>query len=351
MVVLLTSVLAIAIAALLLIWRLPIADLIAREASDKVQAATRFVLYFVPVSVILNILGDMLSYQLAMRGAFLAVTAAPIANAAVSGILLLSFPEWGLSNLAFGTVIGLLIQVLIVASAAKASGVSVFGALPTRIEFSAPARQMLALIAWMIPALFFANLTNALPSLLAMPFGDGAVSAFGYAFRLHQSAVQLLVMAAGPYILARFSDLVATQQWAKLGQLQRQAFWGALAVGVLALLAVWVLGLAVLSLLFGRTRFDSDALARVQDHWALLTLGLTPALYGNILVKRIQAEGRARTLALLSLLGTLGLIAAAVLLGPDLGEKSVSLGLAISATVVCIASHLVVRRFRNHAPR
>ncbi len=318
---------------------------IARDATVGVVSATIFAMKFASAAVVLNVAGDLLGYQLAMRGKFMIAAAAPIANVVVSSAMLLAWPTLGLLNLVAGTTVGLALQVSIVALGAHVHGIRLFGDLPSRAEFTPAARRILGLSVWMFPALLFSNVTNALPPMLLTRFGDGAVSAFGYAFRIHQSIVQLLVMAAAPVILARFSDLVARKEWATLDRLQRKALLAAAVIGLTAVVAVWVLGAPLLKLVFGNGRFDDIAVARVAKHWLCLTFGLGTAIFGNVLAKRIQASGGAPTLALLSFVGTAVLVLVTIAMRGVAGESSVSLALTLSSAVLTIAMLIAIRAY------
>lgn len=323
----------------------------ARDATGSVVSSTIFAMKFASAAVSLNIVGDLLGYLLAMRQKFMIAAAAPIANAFVASALLLAWPSLGLTNLVAGTIVGLAVQVIIVAFGARAHGIDLLGGLASRADFAPAARRILSLSAWMFPALLFSNLTNALPPMLVTRFGDGAVSAFGYAFRIHQSVVQLLVMAAAPVILARFSDLAARKDWATLDRLQRKALLAAIVMGLTAIVGVWLAGAPLLKFVFGSGRFDDIAVARVAKHWLFLTFGLGTAIFGNVLAKRIQAYGGAATLALLSFIGTATLMLVTFAMRGVAGESSVSLALAFSSAVLTIAMLIAIQAHgRNMSP-
>lgn len=316
---------------------------VAREASAQAQASAIYVFRFAAFAVVLNILGDYLAFVLALRGRFVIAAAAPIANAVFAAALLVAWPSGGLTNLALGTVLGFAIQLGIVLKAAQSVSFAPFGKWPAWEEVSAELREIARLGGWMLPGVVFAAVTVALPPFLASSFGDGAVAAFGYAFRFHQSATQLLIMAASPLILARFSELVATGNWQALERLQSKAFWVSMALGSLALLFVAVFGEAFLRLLFVHGRFDSGAAHRVATHWLWLTCALGPALYGSALAKRFQAAKAAKELSVLTIIGTAVLVTAVWALRSALGEAAVAQGVAISTIVITMLLAVLLR--------
>src|SRR5690606_2038374 len=115
-----------------------------------------------------------------------------------------------------------------------------------------PFKEIARLGAWVMPGVVFSNLVVSLPPVWAAEFGEGAVSAFGYAYRLHSSAVQLLVMASSTLILARFSVLIASGDDASVRQLLKKAALVSFVLGALAVLCVATLGEPVLVLLLDR---------------------------------------------------------------------------------------------------
>ena len=118
---------------------------------------------------------------------------------------------------------------------------------------------------------------RSLPPLWAAKYGEGAVSAFGYAYRLHSAALQLLVIACSTLILARFSDLVARNDTEALRRILTKAGMLSLVIGGGGVLMVWGLGAISLEWIFGG-RFDDSAAVRVSSHWLLLTISLPFAL-------------------------------------------------------------------------
>ncbi len=310
-----------------------IASVLARDGTPALRGATAFVLRFAAFAIALNAVGDYLGYVLALRGRFIVAAAAPIANAGVGALLLLAWPEGGLANLALGTLLGILVQIVIVLRGAMITGFSPVGSLPTWRSIHPELAQMLRLGAWILPGTFFSNLSNALPPVFLVSYGEGAVSAFGYAYRFHQTAVQLVVMAVSPVLLSRFSDLVARGQWDTLDRLQRKAFWLSAAIGVVGVLSVVLVGEPLLAWLFGQGRFDASAAERVARNWAWLTVGLAASLYGNVLAKRLQAGRHARELSLFALASLGSFVLSAGLLKYALGEWAIPAAVVVGTLV------------------
>lgn len=318
--------------------------LVAGDAAPAVREAAARVLPLAAFAILLNSIGDYLGYLLALRNRYAVAAAAPIANAALGAILLAAWPQGGLLNLTLGTVLGTALQGGICLGVLARVGFSAFGGLPRLGEGSRELRDMLRLGGWILPGMVFANVAASLPPMLLASYGEGAVSAFGYAYRLHQSALQLLVMAGSPVILARFSELVARGDIATLRHLLHKAGWLAGFIGIIAVPLVWWLGAPMLQLVFGTGRFDAEAASRVASHWAWLTLGLAPAIWGNALAKYLQAAGHAKLMSTLAGLGLMILWIGAGIGGWLVGEYAIPAAITLSAATGAAALAGAVRR-------
>ena len=322
----------------------PAADLLAAGAAPAVREATAQVLRFSALSVVFSAIGDYLASVLALRGRYIAAAAAPIANAIVGMAALLVWPEGRLTSLAAGTLLGVALQTGIIFVSLSANGFAVYHRGAPRVDLRAESRRIKQLAGWILPGTIVANLSGAIPPLLLVEFGDGAVSAFGYAYKFHLTTVQLLVMAISPMLLAHFSELVAKGHWLELESIQHRSLRATLLIGAIFIAVIWIAGTSLLDLALGHGSFDSSAAARVQSHWLWLTFGLTSALHGAVLAKRLQAHGRARDLSALALAGLVILVVVFWALRPLLSETAAPAAVAAGTTATCIAMVTLIRR-------
>lgn len=304
--------------------------------TPSVYEAALFVLPFAALLIPLNAVGDGLGYLLAMRDRYPIAAAAPIANALFGSALLALWPQGGIINLALGTVIGLALQVTICLIGLAKSKFRIFGSLPARQEFNQEWREMARLIAWILPGVIFANLTATLPIALIAAYGEGSVSAFGYAWRFHQFAIQLLVMAVSPVLLSHIANLVATGDEFRLRRLLNVGIWFSFITGVLAILIVGLIGQPFLTAIF-QGRFDGAAASQVSEYWLWLSISLAPTLLGSIYAKVWQARGRAGIMSLLAGFGLFVFLIAFQLLSNLLGSHSVAAAIGISSMSVTLA--------------
>lgn len=303
---------------------------------DSVRAALAFAFPLAAFLVLFNFIGDCCGYLLAMRNRFAIAAGAPVANGILGAALLAAWPEGGLLNLVAGTVLGVALQVFICLRGLKASGFSCFGRRFSWSRMKPLWREMSLLGGWILPGVVFSNLVVSLPPLWIAKYGEGAVSAFGYAYRLHASALQFLVIAGSTAILARFSDLVAQRDTAALRSILLKSGIASAAIGLCAIAAVWTVGAACLEWLFGG-RFDAEAATRVAAHWLLLTIGLPFAMFGNIFAKLWQAQKRPQLISTMAGVGLLSLIIAYWLADSFLREYSLSAALAVSSCSVVLS--------------
>ena len=306
------------------------------DLAPAVRESARFVFPFAALLIPLNTVGDGLGYLLAMRNRYPVAAAAPIANALLGAGLLYAWPEGGLLNLALGTVAGLALQVCICLLALQRQEPRLLAAWPAFAGLQGPWRKMSHLSVWILPGVIFSNLSATLPTVMIAPYGEGAVSAFGYAWRLHTYAIQLLVMATSPVLLARFSDLIAVGDEKTLRRLLRQAVAISSAIGLGSVVLVAWAGVPLLELLFGG-RFDSQAAEAVAGHWLWLCVALGPALLGNVYVKVWQARRLAQAISLLAALGLVSFWVLHAGLSGWLGSQAVAAAVGLASFVVPLA--------------
>lgn len=309
----------------------------------SVKVSLTFALPIVSMMVALNLIGDCTGFLLAMRNRFVIAAGAPVMNGILGALLLAAWPSGRLLNLVIGTVLGLTLQVAICVWGLHRSGFRFIGALPKWAHAKELWSEVVSLGAWILPGVVFSNLIASLPPVWVAKFGEGAVSAFGYGYRLHTSAVQLIVMASSTVILARLSDLIAQRDDAAVRSIFKQAALFSAALGIIAVIAVWSIGSLTLQWVFGG-RFDALAAHRVSEHWLWLTAGLPFTIMGNVLAKLWQAQGKPLLMTLMASGTLVSVLIFFSVLQPWMGEYAVSGALTAGAIVTLVAGCFVTRR-------
>lgn len=322
--------------------------LVAEGASDRVISATSLSLKVVAFAFVLNALADYLGFVLAAYSRFALAAVAPTLNALTGGLFLYAWPQLGLYNLVWGTLLGILVQLVLLISGLRKADVQIVAPWRLSAGWAARIGETAKLGAWILPGVFFANVSVALPQVMAAEFGEGAVSAFGYANRLHGAMVQVLVMSLSTVLLARFSEQIASGNEKELAKSLGRGFPLALGIGLLVPIWVWGAGPDVLRLLFEHGQFDAVAVAHVYELWFWLALGFFPVVWGIILAKGFQAWRRPGFMALLSLFGLTVLWASSHLLSGWIEINSIAAAVSFSYFSMAFLYHAeLLRVFRS----
>lgn len=327
-----------------------ITALVAEGASDRVISATRLSLKVVAFAFVLNAVADYLGFLLAAHSRFGLAAVAPAANALTGGFFLYVWPELGLYNLVWGTLLGIIVQMVLLIFGLCKAGVRVVAPWGLSPGWAARIIEMAKLGVWILPGVLFANLSVAFPQVMAAEFGEGVVSAFGYANRLHGAMVQVLVMSLSTVLLARFSQQIASGNEKELAKSLGRGFPLALGVGLLVPIWVWGAGPDVLRLLFEHGQFDTEAVTHVYELWFWLALGFFPMVWGIILAKGFQAWRRPGFMALISFFGLTLLWVSAQLLSGVIGINGVAGAVSLSYFGMAFLYHIELQRvFRNRS--
>jgi len=325
-----------------------IVNALTQSSTESVRTSLEFAFPALAILVAMNFVGDCSGYLLAMRNRFAIAAGAPLANGLLGAALLAVWPEGGLTTLIVGTVLGLALQVSLCLWGLKKTGFSLFGPLPALDKVKRQWGEMLSLGRWILPGVVFSNMVVALPMVWVAKYGEGAVSAFGYAYRLHSSALQFLVMASSTVILARFSDLVAQNNIHAIKNILVKSTLISIAVGLVGTLLVFTIGASLLHELFGG-RFDIDAATHVTKHWILLTVGIAFAMMGNVFAKLWQAQSRPLLMSILAGISLVVLSVVHTLFDNEFMEYSLSAGLTAASIVSCIFGFWYVRYVVVHS--
>jgi len=308
-----------------------VAGLLANSSPAETRRVFVIVLMSCAILIFLNITNDCIGYLLAFRDRFAYSAGAPVLNGLLGGFIIIFWQDNGITALILSTLIGAAIQLAVCAAGLLSLDFQIRGEVRLEEVFKA-AWSIMKAGGWIVPGVIISNITAAFPPVWAAAFGEGAVSAFSYAYRMHASAIQLLVMASSTIILAQLSDLHARGDHASIKKIIKQSAWFSLGIGASAVLVIWIFGSSVLELIFGG-KFDATAARRVADIWTCLSLGLGFSLLGNVVSKLWQAQGRAR---LMSIMAGVSLGVAIIFqfsLKTIAGELSIPLALSLMAVI------------------
>jgi putative peptidoglycan lipid II flippase len=188
------------------------------------------------------------------------------------------------------------------------------------------------------------NFGPAFVQIMSSRAGEGGISAFGYASRLHNTVMQAVVMSVSVVLLPHFARLISEQRHAELHATLERVFAATLVFFLAAFVFVAASGEWSVGLLLERGRFDSADTQLVAHTWLALTSGLLGATWGIFLVRYFQALQQPWAIAKLSVVSVAANVAFSLLLWPRLGVIGVALANSLAYLVVTAGFHWMAAR-------
>lgn len=321
----------------------PLAGLLLTSTPIATQSAFLSTVTICALLVWANIVSDCVGYLLAFRKKFALAAAAPIFNGAAGSLIIITWNDQGISTLIFSTMAGALIQLAICAAGLASIGFT----FTASVKLANTAQNIWTILktgGWILPGVIFSNFIVSLPPIWAAKYGEGAVSAFNYAYRMHSSIVQLLIMASSTILLARLSELWAAGDHATISRILRQSIYISIGIGASVTLTTWGIGANALELLFGG-KFDAATAQRVANIWLYLSFGLGFVVLGNVISKLWQAQGRPKLMTVMAAVSLCMVIIFHTALGAVYGELSIPIALSLMAAANAIIG---LRLLRTH---
>jgi putative peptidoglycan lipid II flippase len=316
--------------------------LIAPGAAPAVQAAAIVGFRVLVFSLFLNALIDYFGFVLNAEGRFFAASTAPVLNIVVAISILAAWPKWGLHNLVWGLLAGLLAQLLVLWWALGWVGIKSGFCLNRSWE---PLCRVFRLMAPALIGVALANANLAVDQSMATMLGEGAVSTLGYASRLYNAIIQSFVIAVGAVLLPHFAGLVAKAKEAELHTLLVKLFRFVLMGSMLLLLLVCLVGPSTVSLLFEHGRFNAAVRAQVAEVWLWYTVGLLPTAWTIFLARVFQALHQPWIITHLALISIIAnILLNLVLMGP-FGIAGLAMSTSLVYLLIAVLYH---RRLIGH---
>ncbi len=291
----------------------------------------------------INVLADCLSLALHAHGSFAIAAFAPTANVVVASALLVSFPDWGLGNLVWGTLLGLLVQLLLIAAEIRRRKIGL------RFNGLGDVKLVVYASAAILPGLLFANVSLLVPQVIAAELGEGVVAAFSMAMRLYGAATQVLAMTLSAVLLPYFARAVGVKEYASVAMQLYQGFPLVALISVAATLWVGLVGEALISLLFERGAFDTSASIAVSTTWFWLTVGLLPFVWGVVVAKVLLALRLAGAMSVVAFFSLASSVILTSLLADFAGLPGIAIAVGITSLGSTVACNVLARRQLSRA--
>jgi murein biosynthesis integral membrane protein MurJ len=260
---------------------------------------------------------------------------------------LLFAPRLGVMALALGMLLGALGRLLVHLFGLRRDLLLLAWPLP---EMNRELRQLGLLMAPLVLAVLFSQVSELADNFFASQLGDGAVAARTFARRIVDLPVLILPYTLSVVAFPTFASLASRREEDRLYELLGNILRGL--VQLFAFLAVATVFLAepIVALLLERGAFDATARQLTAWPLRLYGLGLVTFAVEALLVPFYYALGDTRTPALLGMLGvTINIGLTAVLIGP-LGVGGVAAALTCSKSIKVLLLGVLLRCKRRQLP-
>ena len=326
-----------AMATLLTIMRAVAVPLLAQDISPDTRRELESAFTLLVWTAPLNGVADAGALLLNAEGRFGTAAAAPLLNAIVGTIVLVACRGGGINVLVWSLVAGLAVQTLVVLIAIHRAGIRVRPqlTLPTALP------RLLGMVG--LPVLLSMVLGNAVPAFIqavSARAGAGAISAMGYATRLHNSLVQAIVISVSTVLLPHFARLIAEGKNAQLRATLERVFAATLLFAAAALVLIAAGGRTVVHILLERGHFNAADAQLVATVWLALTAGLLGSTWGIFLARLLQAQRRLWFIFILGALSVCANVSLAFTFLPLWGVAGVALANSIAYTLIMLICHV-----------
>ncbi len=283
----------------LLVARQPLSSILVPQHLGQTHDLTYSALALSPLILIPSAMSDFLALVLSCHKRFLAASVAPILNAAVSIVALLAWPAGGLDALLLSLILGWFCQVVLLLVVLLRSGLGfVIPAATSLREVKALGYLFLPIL----PAVLFSNGTNLVLQSAFVRMGEGFVSTYGYAQRLNNALVQVIVVGLSSVLLPHLAGMLARSERRAIVVLFDRIIKSVLAISLIAVVLIVLYGADTILMLFGRGKFHQEQAHLVNQIWVVLTLATAPFAISTFFAKLFQAMRQPGKLGVSSLI-------------------------------------------------
>lgn len=219
---------------------------------------------------------------------FALVALAPILTPAVTMLLLLGMPSWGIFNLSIGMVLGQFLELLIVGGALQRQGI---GLIPKWRGFDDNLKQVAGQYAPAMVASFLMCSSALIDRSMAAMLPSGSIAALGYGEKIVSLPIVIATTALSTAVIPYFSQMVAKNDWQGIRQ-SFNHYIGLIFAATIPLTGLIILGSEqIVQILLQRGSFtagDTHLVAQIQACFALEI----PFYIAGIFVVRLNSAMR-----------------------------------------------------------
>ncbi|MBT9134121.1 MAG: putative lipid II flippase MurJ [Firmicutes bacterium] len=292
------------------------------------QALTVQLLRILAFGTLLMSLSQFLTILFNGHQSFLLPGLNPVVQNIIIVAGLLAFVSTGILPLAWYTMVGMAIPVLLLI------GLAVYNRYPllTRPNFTDPAfTKVLVLAAPMLLSALFGQAYLVVDRRLASGLDTGSLAALSFANRLVQLPLGIFVTALATAVYPALTDFAARGDKVSFGKATSASLRGLFLLMLPATVGLIVLRYPVVRLAFERGYFDADATTKTAFAMAYYAVGLLGLSIGQVLVRAFYALQDTVTPVKVGIATTIVSIALAVTLVVPLAHGGLALATSLGA--------------------
>jgi putative peptidoglycan lipid II flippase len=262
-------------------------------------------------------------------------------NVVIIAFMVAWHDAWGVYALAWGTLVGTVVELILLALAMRAAGE------PIRVNFHFRDPYLRRVLALMIPitiTLGILNFNALIDTYFAQFVSDHAAAEIGFSFRLYQLPQGIFAVTIGTVLFPSLSRFAAKQDMTKFRETLSTGVREMVFVSLPFLAWFTILAVPIIHMVYQRGAFTATDTSEVAGALAMFSLGLTFANV-NIMFNRSFQSMQKPWLPLYVGLVNLGLNALLdwVLLGP-LGVAGITLSTSIVSVFNMVLLVWLLRR-------
>ncbi len=315
---------------------------------DHQKLALTFSLFlvFLPVLALSGLSSLWTAVLNANERYFVAALAPALMPISALAFLIVFGETWGIYALATGTIVGFLLQCLVLVALLKRLEIPI---MPQHFGITPELRQVVHQYLPLASGALLMSGTMVVDQAMAAMLDPGSVAALNYGSKLPAFLVGLGIVALGSAVLPQFSDLVAKREWQAIRHTLR--FWVAL-TGVISVVATLLLILVsepLIGLLFERGAFtarDTQVVGAIQS---LLLLQVPFHTVGIVFVRLISALQANHILPRIAAINLALNILLNLLFMQWIGIYGIALSTSVVYLVSCILLGWMASRRLRHA--
>jgi putative peptidoglycan lipid II flippase len=303
--------------------------------AERILAVQSLLIALAPVPLLgtlQSIIASTLNARYGFRGAAAITAITPLCVAA--SLLLRSHPTAG--DLATGTILGMMLEVVCLIILTHRRKISLFVAVP----WSVAARSVYGLGRDFLPLVAGTALGSTAPLVdqaFASAVGPGSIATLSYANRITALGMGIGISSIGLIALPHFSELAAREAWIEMGTLLRKLAAATFLLALPVALVICVLSEPLIRVLFERGRFVSADTATVASVQTLYALQIPFHLTGIVGVRALNAMRKNRIIMLVVIWNVVSNVAGDYVFLELFGLRGIALATSVTYMVSCAA--------------